>query len=142
MAKRVKLINNQDVAVLDLPRLKEIGLAALAYAKKNKAVNVLLTTDERIREMNLRYLDRDEPTDVLAFPYDEKDLLGEIVVSVERAVERTGGSPEAVFAETALYVVHGILHLSGYDDLDDASAEEMRLAEKEALSPFGINPEW
>jgi probable rRNA maturation factor len=80
-------------------------------------------TEKEIRRLNLRFLDRDEATDVLAFPLEEDE--GEVVVSAERALaiaKELGVDPEA---ELMLYVVHGILHLVGYDDHDADEARRM-----------------
>jgi len=103
-------------------------------------VSVALVDDARIRDLNRRFLGRDEPTDVLSFPLSEPGddhLAGEIVVSAERAVDvaRHRGADPA--GELLLYAVHGCLHLLDYDDRTPAGARRMHDREDEHLAAMG-----
>ncbi|MEW6546098.1 MAG: rRNA maturation RNase YbeY [Bacillota bacterium] len=99
----------------------------LEKADKSGTVSVALVGDEQIRELNRRFLDRDRPTDVLAFPLGtgEPGAWGEVVVSVDtarrQAAERNGGLQE----ELLLLAVHGTLHLLGQDDDTPAGWQQM-----------------
>ncbi|MCH9609542.1 MAG: Endoribonuclease YbeY [Chlamydiales bacterium] len=82
------------------------------------------------------------PTDCISFPYDDKKeggyhLLGEIFVSPQAAVDFVLKKSEAIneecYRETSLYVVHGLLHLLGYDDIKDEERDEMRAAENRLM---------
>ena len=95
---------------------------------------MLLTSDERIRELNRRYRDIDRPTDVLAFsqlqegtqPGEAVGAIGDVVISVEtakRQAQERGKDPDD---EMELLVAHGLLHLLGYDDESGCGAEEMK----------------
>ena len=81
------------------------------------------------------------PTDVITFPLSEPGdpgLSGELVVSAEMAVATAGESRADPLHELALYVVHGLLHLCGLDDLTPEAANAMRAGEGEALASLGL----
>jgi len=72
---------------------------------------VRLTNDAELRDLNERFLGVDAPTDVLAFPAGERDRVGDVAISVERAL---GQAPDGI-AELRLLAVHGLLHCLGHD---------------------------
>jgi probable rRNA maturation factor len=136
---RIKIINEQNALDLDGELLSKVGRAALKYAGADKPVTAVFVDEARIRGLNMQFLGRDDSTDVLAFPYNEKNLLGEIVINTEEALNFCGGDPAQSQREIALYLVHGILHLAGgYDDRTDEEAKKMRDAEDEILEEFGF----
>jgi rRNA maturation RNase YbeY len=101
-------------------------------------VHVLVTGDDRLRELNLRYRDRDEPTDVLSFPDGDvlptgTRLLGQIVVSLDRARSQAAERGHSELEELQELVLHGTVHLLGYDhaaDEGEMDALELRLREE------------
>ena len=112
-------------------------------------MTIVLTDDRQLHELNLDYLGVDSPTDVLSFPAGEVDpetealYLGDIAVSIPRATQQaqTGGHP--LEAEVQLLVVHGTLHLLGYDHSTDEEkavmwAEQARVLERLGLSRITI----
>jgi len=103
----------------------------------NAKIGLAFVGDSRMHELNKRYLAHDYPTDVLTFPMARgKTLEGEIVVSTEYAARECLQYDWPAEMETSLYVVHGLLHLCGYDDADDAGADRMELRQKELLDAF------
>ena len=95
-------------------------------------LSLFFTDDAGISELNLRYLGRSGPTNVLAFPLSEgePDFFAEIVISVEtaeREARLSGRSREERIEEL---LIHGILHLVGYDHEDPGRARRMRAKEK------------
>ncbi len=98
---------------------------------------VRLTDDRELRELNLRFLGLDAPTDVLAFPADEPDRAGDIAISVERAIAQDGGDGAA---ELRLLAVHGLLHCLGHDHAHPGQAAAMTAATR-ALLPAQRVPE-
>jgi probable rRNA maturation factor len=87
-------------------------------------VHVLVTGDERIRELNRDYRDTDRSTDVLSFPDGDvlpsgRRLLGQIVVSLDTARRQAGEAGHGELRELAELVLHGTLHLLGYDNSSD-----------------------
>ncbi len=120
-------------------------------------VSIALVDDATIHDINRRYLDHDCPTDVISFSLREDDspvvggdgvsetdrrLDGELVISGETAARVAGeiGCPPA--EELVLYLVHGLLHLCGYDDQTDADRSQMREREQAHLQKFGIRPHY
>jgi probable rRNA maturation factor len=99
---------------------------------------VLLTNDAALRALNLRFLGKDRPTNVLAFPDPGAGRLGDIAlahgVCVSEALEQ--GKPLADHLRHL--VVHGALHLMGYDHQDDAEAAHMEALERELLARMNI----
>ena len=101
------------------------------------SVSIALVDDATIQVVNRRHLAHDWPTDVISFRLSDPDeplLSGELVISVERAASvarQFGVDPRA---ELALYVVHGLLHLCGYDDLAASDVDAMRRRESEILA--------
>lgn len=140
---QVIFTNRQTVLKPDRPMLRRLCRAAAPPAWEGRALSVVFVDDARIAEMNRQYLGKDRSTDVLAFPLDcpdgsDRPLVGEVVVCAERAVqeaESRGLRPEE---ELALYVVHGALHLAGYDDHDAGKRRAMRKREAEILAGEGL----
>jgi rRNA maturation RNase YbeY len=90
---------------------------------------VRLTDDEELRALNARFLGEDATTDVLAFPSDEGGRIGDIAISVERAIAQ-GVDP---LSELRLLAVHGLLHCVGFDHADHAGAVAMSAASRRLL---------
>jgi rRNA maturation RNase YbeY len=139
-----ELIDVCERAARTALRLEEAHAADLPVE-----VGLTLTDDPGIQELNRRYLDRDRPTDVMAFGLgDDGDLpvtgvllLGDVVISVEMA-RRQAEEYERPFAEElARLVAHGTLHLLGYTDDDDEPAVIMRSREDSVLTALGFAPE-
>lgn len=107
-------------------------------------VSVVLTDDDRIRLLNARHRGIDKATNVLSFPQDDPDadaygpLLGDIVVARQTVAREAvdGGLP--FLHHLTHMVVHGFLHLVGYDHMDDDEAEEMERLEAAILEALGI----
>ncbi len=105
---------------------KAVGLVMEEEALSGE-LNVLFADDAYVKELNSRFLSKDSPTDVLAFPMDSEGVIGDIAVSADRALEQAAEYGHSVDRELALLAVHGALHLSGYRD---GTPEERRLMEK------------
>jgi len=92
---------------------------------------VLLVGDRAIRRLNRAYLSRDHPTDVLAFPQPRgfslpgPHLLGDVVISVDTAARQAKAHGHSLNQELALLLIHGLLHLLGYDDSTPAARRRM-----------------
>ncbi|RME87173.1 MAG: rRNA maturation RNase YbeY [Anaerolineae bacterium] len=113
-------------------------------APSDATLAVVLTDDAQLHALNREYLGVDAPTDVLAFPANETDpetgapYLGDVLISVPRAAAQATTRGHPLVAEVQLLVVHGVLHLLGYDH---ASAEEkarMWAAQAEVLERLGV----
>ncbi|SDC74057.1 MULTISPECIES: rRNA maturation RNase YbeY [unclassified Candidatus Frackibacter] len=105
-----------------------------------KEVSVALVTNEYIKELNAKYRDKDEPTDVLSFPLDE-ELLGDIIISLERAQKQANEYNHSLEREVGFLTVHGMLHLLGHDHYQEEERKVMRSKEKEVLKKLNLNRE-
>lgn len=100
-------------------------------------IGLAFVDNAEIHRLNRRFLAHDYPTDVLTFPMNTgKTLEGEIVASLEYAVEECREYDWPAHMEAGLYVVHGVLHLAGYDDSDEASAARMNTRQEALLAEF------
>ncbi len=137
-----------DLKAGPAPDLLERAAAATLRGRSTPEIDLTLVVagDDRLQELNRDFLDIDAPTDVLSFPADETDpetgrpYLGDVVISLPRAGEqaRAGGHP--LEQELQLLVVHGVLHLLGYDHSDPPEKERMWAAQAEVLKSLGIPP--
>ncbi|MFQ5380624.1 MAG: rRNA maturation RNase YbeY, partial [Dehalococcoidia bacterium] len=112
---------------------------------RNTSLSCLLTDDAAIRALNRQFRGLDEPTDVLAFPDEAdpafieaeaaEDYLGDIAISLETAAFQATQAGHSIEDELAHLLVHGILHLCGYDHVTgDADAARMRSREEDYLA--------
>ncbi len=110
-------------------------------------LTLVLTNDDRIQALNRDFLHHDAPTDVLSFPAEEENpetgrrYLGDVVISLPRALEQSGERGHAVEAEVQLLVVHGILHLLGHDHAGEQEKAAMWKAQTEILESLGVSPQ-
>jgi len=121
-----------------LYRAADLTLQALELSCVGLTIS--LEGNERIRELNRQYRGLDEPTDVLSFesgdidPETGETYLGDVVISLPKVREQARQAGHAVRDELALMVVHGILHLNGYDHVDGRSEKEMFTLQDEILT--------
>ncbi len=108
-------------------------------------VSVLLTNDAEIARLNETYRGRSGPTDVLSFAQREGEgadpqdpVLGDIVISVERAEQQAREYGHGVARELGFLAVHGLLHLLGYDHQEPAAEREMMDLTEAILAPLGL----
>lgn len=116
---------------------------------KNLYINIVLTNPENIRKMNKEYRNIDKETDVLSFPMFEKeelenrqisnlDILGDIVISIERVRKQAEEYGHSFERELAYMTVHGFYHLMGYDHIDENDKIIMRQKEENILEKLKI----
>ena len=101
-------------------------------------ISVTFTDNENIRELNKEYRDIDRETDVLSFPMDEEDMLGDIVISLEKAREQAEEYGHSVEREISFLCVHSCLHLLGYDhETNEEDEREMFAKQEKILKQIG-----
>lgn len=113
-----------------------------ALGFQNPELSILLLDDRRIAVLNRQYLNRTGPTDVISFPMAalrfpqiQPSLLGDIVISVETAERQARAQSAPLEDELARLMIHGILHLIGYDhEASPQAARTMRAAEKRIIA--------
>ncbi|HET9933226.1 MAG TPA: rRNA maturation RNase YbeY, partial [Polyangiaceae bacterium] len=136
-------------------RLAEAMLRTLELP--HSELSVLLTDDTTIHELNRQHRQKDKPTDVLAFPLDEKGedparpWLGDVVISIDTALRQAESRRRELVAEVRFLLAHGLLHLIGYDhdtkprkrEMDAAARRLVRsapLEERLTVRPDAANP--
>lgn len=126
---------SRNDAPADLDRVEQMMTWVAGREGLAGELGIWLCTDEEIAELHLRYMDIPGATDVITFPEDTPDsggYLGDIAVSVDTAAVQAQDAGHGVAREVAYLCLHGLLHLAGYDDLDDDARARM-LARQEAL---------
>lgn len=118
--------------------LRRVVRATLAFAGRSRLpVSLLLTDDAEIARIHAEFLADPTPTDVISFPPADGDAA-ELVVSVQTAARVARKHGHARRDEVALYVVHGLLHCCGFDDLRARDRARMRAAERAVLARLRI----
>ncbi len=132
-----------DVSILEQAAQETIRQAAGETYDAGNDATILLTGDEQLHELNQKYLGVDAPTDVLSFPADLVDpetnvnYLGDVLISFPRALAQAAGGGHPVEQELRLLVVHGMLHLLGYDHSQPEEKEKMWAIQAKILSKLG-----
>jgi probable rRNA maturation factor len=124
---------------IDEARLRRVVEGTLSFCGVSSPVElgVLIADDEEMRKLNRTYRGRDETTDVLSFGMGGEDFilppdgirhLGEVIISYPQAVRQSREMGHSVEKELMLLVIHGVLHLLGYDDEEPEAEQRMREA--------------
>jgi probable rRNA maturation factor len=134
---QVRIANQQNAWSPDFDRIRLVARTVLDGEKVASAkVTIALVDNATIHRLNKQFLDHDEPTDVLAFPYSSpksRILEGELAIGVEVAQAQAQERGHDISCEISLYLIHGLLHLCGYDDHDDDDLLAMRDRERHYL---------
>ena len=148
MAVEIELSISEDVSEANLPSDEQIQHWAQASypGDDDVVVSLQVVGSDEMQELNKTYRGKDKPTNVLSFPMDVPDeiginILGDLALcdTVIEAEAKEQGKP--VEAHWAHMIVHGMLHLQGYDHIEDDEAEEMEANEIEIMQRLGFeNP--
>lgn len=138
-----------DEAILSaIPSPSELELWANAVLKyeglTEQEVTIRFTDEAESQSLNHEYRGKDKPTNVLSFPFEappgiEINLLGDLVICAPVISREAEEQQKKVGDHYAHMTVHGLLHLMGYDHIDDADAEEMESKEIYILASLGID---
>lgn len=138
-------INNQ-YNPLDSPEAAAEALFEILHDSEQFPItggelSIAFVDDEQIAQVHADFMDDPTATDVITFPADlAMDSAGEIIVSVDHARSRAAELGEPFSRELSLYLIHGWLHLAGYDDRQESDRAKMREAEQIALGLVDISP--
>jgi probable rRNA maturation factor len=140
----VSVNNRQRRLKLSAPRLGAVGRRALALLRRSdRELHVTVVGDREIGRLHARYLGVQGPTDVLAFNMESPGpsrLLGEVIISAETAARQAARVDVSLALELDLLLVHGLLHLVGYDDHEPRAARRMHERAREILSRVRRRP--
>ncbi|MFA6848874.1 MAG: rRNA maturation RNase YbeY [Selenomonadaceae bacterium] len=151
------IVSNFPEVLVFSPEIEENVKAAAEkvgelYALPTAEVSITLTNNAYIHTLNKTYRQIDRPTDVLSFALNEGlepdivdgpeiNILGDIIISVERATEQACEYGHSLKREMVFLTVHGMLHLLGYDHMEESDRVEMQKEEKYIMENIGIKRE-
>ena len=138
---QIEINNQQDSLAVDEVRVRKAVAQVLAEGGFHDGeISLAVISDAQIRRLNAEYLEHDWATDVLSFLHEEENghLEGEIIVSAETASREANRFLWRPQDELLLYIIHGALHLIGYDDREEADRAAMQEAERRHLEQFGL----
>ena len=136
----IHIENRQKKVKIDLNFIEDIVCSLLEKLKlQDKELSILILDNNSIAGLNKKYLKKDKETDVLSFsmvegkkiPCSTFEMLGDVVVSAEKAKESADERNISFYEEFILYLIHGILHLIGYTDYD--KKERTKMVKKQTL---------
>ncbi|MBU0683715.1 MAG: rRNA maturation RNase YbeY [Candidatus Omnitrophota bacterium] len=150
---RINCRNQNKKRKINLSGIKKTAVAVLKNSeKKNAEVNIIFVSSQKMRAVHRTYLGKDVSTDVMAFPVESmnkkrqgseesfcpafqggSNFLGDIIISSDKAFYNAKIYGTSFKEETALYVIHGLLHLLGYDDVSSEKKKVMKKKENEYL---------
>jgi probable rRNA maturation factor len=155
----IEIVDDQQHLPIDADWLRDVVEGTLKLEQVHSAeISVAIIDNERIQPLNREFLQHDYATDVLSFLLEcetvdpnqrdgtslplgaGKRISGEVVVSADMAIERAAEFDWSPREELVLYVIHGLLHLCGYDDHNDEDRKTMRSRETEVLQSWNITP--
>ena len=138
---KVEIANLQKHYKIKDNKIKQVVKEVLGKKSSSAKLSFAFVDNNEIKRLNKKYFDSDDVTDVIAFPLDnhKNALNGEIVVSVETAVDTADKENLDAEGEIILYVVHGLLHLLGYSDVNREDAIIMHEKESKILKALGYN---
>jgi probable rRNA maturation factor len=139
------LISDQFIKSIDKGILEEAALRTLVTVANDKdaELSIVVENDEYVRKLNHDYRGINETTDVLSFPLNEIDpengklYLGDVVISYPKAVIQAQKASHPITAELQLLVIHGVLHLLGFDHSSDLEKKQMWVVQTNVLENLG-----
>ncbi len=139
---KIEITNRQKIKRVNLKALNQsLTRAGRLLNLSNKKLSLILVDNRFIIGLNKRYFKRNNPTDVIAFDLSDPlqpDYLGEVIISVEEAVEVAKQLKISWQKELLLYCLHGILHLAGYDDCSPRKKKVMEKKQQELLNKLWL----
>ncbi|HKS11157.1 MAG TPA: rRNA maturation RNase YbeY [Pyrinomonadaceae bacterium] len=135
-AVMIEAVNRQRKTKVDTKAWESFAdKAAVAIGKNDSTATIAFVSDKAIRQLNRQFRNTDKATDVLSFPADDTDKLnlGDIAISVDTAARQAKENGLTFDEEVAQLILHGLLHLSGYDhetDNGEMNRLELRLRKK------------
>jgi probable rRNA maturation factor len=130
----IEVVNRQRGKKVDTEKWSEFAIKALdTMGQRGSSATIAFVSNQRIQNLNRQFRNIDKATDVLSFPADEETNLGDIAISVDTAAAQAKENGLTFENEIAQLILHGLLHLSGYDhetDNGEMNRLELRLRKK------------
>lgn len=145
--KKIEFYNETEEKVLEEKELKKLIKYALKYMNlKNVSFSVIFVDNNKIHKLNKDYRNIDRPTDVITFrlaDYEEVmcgkiNILGDVYISLDKAKEQAIEYGHSYLRELSFLLIHGFLHLLGYDHMNEEDEKEMFSLQEEILDGYGI----
>lgn len=145
----IQTVSHREPEPLNIDGFVDLAIFALTReeAPDECIVSVAIVSNEEMAELNLQYRGKEGPTDVLSFPCDSPDdmfdedepiTLGDIIIAPEVAAEQARELEHTIEEELNLLLVHGVLHLLGYDHIEDEDASTMQARERSILEAWAL----
>lgn len=139
----IHVFDQQQTLKFSLTTVKELVAATVKLeGQRCDEVSIYFVDTPTICQLHEQYFDDPSPTDCVSFPIDSEDapyrVLGDVFVCPETAIAYATQHSADPYHEITLYVVHGLLHLMGYDDIDETDEKTMRIAEARVLRALDI----
>ena len=141
------IVNETNEEIKELEEIEKFLNFALDYQKIDNAIfNVIIVDEEKIQELNRTYRGKDSVTDVISFALEDDDtfistnfrVLGDIYICLKRAKDQANEYGHSFLRELAFLSIHGLLHLLGYDHMNEADEKIMFELQERILSQYGI----
>ncbi len=141
-----EIFNETKESIKEIDELKGLIKYALKYLKLKKVeFNIIFIDNKRIHEINKEYRGVDRPTDVISFALEDHEdikletrVLGDIYISIEKAREQAEEYGHSLKREISFLAVHGLLHLLGYDHMNEEDEKVMFELQDKILDGYGI----
>ncbi len=140
VSDKYKNLVNIDV----LEKAAKTALVNIGYSPNAFSITIVIDDDTTLQKLNAQYAGINKPTDVLSFELNEKDpetgitYLGDIVISFPRASEQARVAGHSIMNELILLLIHGILHLAGYDHVSENDRKHMWSLQHKLLCDLGL----
>ncbi|MBR6690141.1 MAG: rRNA maturation RNase YbeY [Bacilli bacterium] len=142
-----EIINETNEEIKEIEDIKKLIDFALKYQKVNNAIfNVIIVNEEKIQYLNKNYRNKDSVTDVISFALEDDDtfiksdfrILGDIYICLKRAKDQSIEYGHSFLRELSFLTIHGLLHLLGYDHMNEEDEKIMFKLQEMILNEYGI----
>jgi len=137
MALKIKISNLNKKRRIEKKKIEKISRGVFrSFKKKNALIDITFVSNSRIKKLNKKYMKRNSETDVLSFSLGEKDFVGDVYISSDKAYQNAKRFGTSLKEEIFLYTIHGVLHLAGFGDKTKKEKSIIRKLEKRFLKKY------
>lgn len=147
---KFEIFNETKEEVKEIEEIKKVVEFALKYQKINNSVfNIIIVDEKKIKELNKNYRNKDSITDVISFALEDDEtfiktdfrVLGDIYICLKRAKDQANEYGHSFLRELSFLTIHGLLHLLGYDHMEEEEEKVMFELQERILDEYGIKRE-